>query len=77
MQWDSRRSGYYGAKLSRTVNSPVSLSMLTWVTCMGLVGVEMVGRRGELTRLLMKEENVVFFLPPAESRFFVLSASSL
>jgi len=59
------------------VNSPVSLSMLTWVTCMGFVGVEMVGRRGELTRLLMKLENVPFFLPPPECLFFAASPSSL
>jgi hypothetical protein len=75
MHW-SRRGGH-GARLSRTVNSPVSLSMLTWVTCMGLVGVDMVGRRGELTRLLIKVEKVVFFFAPVECRFFALSASSL
>jgi hypothetical protein len=59
------------------VNSPVSLSMLTWVTCMGFVGVEMVGRRGELTRLLMKLEKVPFFFAPPECRFLAASPSSL
>jgi hypothetical protein len=59
------------------VNSPVSLSMLTWVTCMGLVGVEMVGRRGEPSMLLMKVEKVPFFLPPSERRFLAVSPSSL
>ena len=61
----------------RTVNSPVSLSMLTWVTCMGLVGVEMVGRRGEPSMLLMKVEKVPFFLPPSDLLFFAVSPSSL
>lgn len=45
--------------MSRTVNSPVSLSMLTWVTCIGFVGVEMVGRRGEPS--LKNCEKVDFF----------------
>lgn len=56
--------------VSRTVNSPVSLSMLTWVTCIGFVGVEMVGRRGEPSMLFMKLEKVPFFLPPSDLRFF-------
>lgn len=65
-----------GADVSRTVNSPVSLSMLTWVTCMGFVGVEMVGRRGEPSMLFMKLEKAPFFLPPSDLRFLELSASS-
>lgn len=44
---------------------------------MGFVGVEMVGRRGELTRLLMKLEKVPFFFAPPERRFFAASPSSL
>lgn len=36
------------------MNSPVSLSIDTWVTWSGLVGVLMVGRRGEPTRPLTK-----------------------
>ena len=66
--------------MSRTVNSPVWLSMLTWVTCIGLVGVEMVGRRGDPSMLFMKLEKVPFLRPPSDLRFFVLveaSASSL
>ena len=47
--------------------------MLTWVTCMGLVGVEMVGRRGEPSMLLMKVEKVPFFFAPPDSRFFAVS----
>ncbi len=54
--------------------SPVWLSMLTWVTCMGFVGVEMVGRRGEPSMLLMKLEKVPFFFAPPERRF--LAAAS-
>ena len=53
--------------------SPVWLSMLTWVTCMGLVGVEMVGRRGEPSMLLIKVEKVPFFFAPPERRFFAPS----
>jgi hypothetical protein len=48
--------------------------MLTWVTCMGFVGVEMVGRRGEPSMLLMKLEKVPFFFAPPERRF--LAAAS-
>lgn len=66
----------WGYDVSRTVNSPVSLSMLTWVTCIGLVGVEMVGLRGEPSMLFMKLENVPFFLPPSDLRFLVLEASA-
>ena len=62
--------------MSRTVNSPVSLSMLTWVTCMGFEGVEMVGRRGEPSILLTKVEKVPFFLPPSDLRFLSLVAAS-
>jgi hypothetical protein len=52
--------------------------MLTWVTCMGLVGVEMVGRRGEPSMLLMKVEKVPFFLPASDLRLLLgPSASSL
>lgn len=61
--------------VSRTVNSPVSLSMLTWVTCIGLVGVEMVGRRGEPSMLFMKLEKAPFFLPPSDLRFLEPSPS--
>lgn len=63
--------------MSRTVNSPVSLSMLTWVTCIGFVGVEIVGRRGEPSMLFMKLEKAPFFLPPpSDLRFFATSPSS-
>ena len=58
------------------MNSPVSLSMLTWVTCMGLVGVDIVGRRGELTRLLIKAEKLPFFFP-VEFRFHLSPSSPL
>jgi hypothetical protein len=40
---------------------------------MGLVGVEMVGRRGEPSMLLMKLEKVPFFFAPPERRFFAAS----
>ena len=44
---------------------------------MGLVGVEMVGRRGEPSMLLMKVEKVPFFLPLSSFLFFAPSPSSL
>jgi hypothetical protein len=50
--------------------------MLTWVTCMGFVGVEMVGLRGEPSMLLTKLEKAPFFLPPSDLRFFAVSPSS-
>jgi hypothetical protein len=59
--------------MPHTVNSPVWLSMLTCVTCMGFVGVEIVGRRGEPSMLLMKVEKVPFFFAPPERRFFAPS----
>lgn len=40
---------------------------------MGLVGVEMVGRRGEPSMLLMKVEKVPFFFAPPDRRFFAVS----
>lgn len=67
---------HLGLDISRTVYSPVSLSMLTWVTCMGFVGVEMVGLRGEPSMLLTKLEKAPFFLPLSDLRFFAVSPSS-
>lgn len=46
----------------------MSLSIDTWVTCNGLVGVEMVGRRGEPTRPLTKDEKPVFVFLRASGR---------
>lgn len=64
--------------VSRTVYSPVSLSMLTWVTCMGFVGVDMVGRRGEPSMLLTKLENPRpdFFFPPSDFLFLAVPSPS-
>lgn len=50
--------------------------MLTWVTCMGLVGVEMVGLRGEPSMLFMKLEKVPFFLFWSDLRFLECEASA-
>jgi hypothetical protein len=69
-------AGEVEGDVSRTVNSPVSLSMLTWVTCIGFVGVEIVGRRGEPSMLFMKLEKAPFFLPPSDLRFFWWEASA-
>lgn len=38
---------------------PVSLSMLTWVTCVGLTGDEMVGLRGVPLTPLNNAENML------------------
>jgi len=42
--------------------------MLTCVTCIGFVGVEIVGRREELVMPVNMPENIFFFfLPPLDS----------
>ena len=46
-----------------TVNWPVSLSISTCVTCMGLEGVDIVGLRGVLLRPFTRLENSPFFFP--------------
>lgn len=64
--------------VAHTVNSPVTLSMETWVTCIGLVGVEMVGRLGE-EKPEKRLEKAPFFLPPSDfllEALLVVSCSS-
>lgn len=46
-------------KCRHTVYLPVSLSILTWVTCVGLTGEEIVGLRGVPLTPLNRAENML------------------